>query len=738
MASVAQAVTTVTFPDANLEAAVRSALAKPTGAITDVDMQTLTTFNASNDSIVQLDGLQYATNLTSLTLDNNPIATITPVAQLTSLTHLSFDTCQVIDVTPLAGLTNLTYLDLFWNQLTDITPLAGLTNLATGGPGALLLNYNNLDLTDGKPAWTTISTLDPAGTWIWWAPQNYPSTTIHGIPTGWVNVDVSASLTATDNNGGNDPLTTYYALDGGSTTLYSPGTTLTVSAEGTTTISYFTHDSSDNGVGSASGETEPTRTATVLIDKTAPSVLGATTTLPNSAGWFNTPVTVHFTATDALSGVASISPDVLLSSDAASQTASGDATDVAGNNATATVSDINIDTQPPTTTDDHATTYTAGATISLSATDTLSGVAATNWSLDGVPGSGTLVTTSVLGNHALAYASTDFAGNTETTHNVTFAVVTAASEDIQGISRYDTAIAASRSSFATGSVTTVVLATGADFPDALSAGPLAGAYGSPVLLTMPNTLLTTVADEITRLGATDAVVVGGTGAVSSTVFDSLVTQLGVGHVSRLAGATRYGTAALVAERIKAVHPLDGTVFIATGLNYPDALAGGPDAWARVRPILLVNGSTVPTETLNEITSLAATRAVVLGGTGAVPDSAANAVQAQLVGQAPPVRLAGVTRYGTAAEVASWSAGGEGLAWTSCGIATGASFADALGGGPAMGSIGGPMMLTAPTTLPTETQTALTAHKSTLGLIRFFGGSGAISPAVRTAVMNALL
>jgi putative cell wall-binding protein len=306
-----------------------------------------------------------------------------------------------------------------------------------------------------------------------------------------------------------------------------------------------------------------------------------------------------------------------------------------------------------------------------------------------------------------------------------------------GTTRYDTALATSRSSFETDSVETVVLATGADFPDALAAGPLAGAYNAPVLLTMPGGLPAGVAAEITRLGATDVVIVGGTGAVSPAVFNTLEAQLGAGHVTRIAGASRYQTAALVAEKINEVRPLDGTIFIATGMNYPDALAAGPDAWAQARPILLVKGATAPPETLAEIESLGADRAVVLGGTGAVSQAAANAVQAKLTGDQTVERIAGASRYDTAARVAAWSAAGEGLSWNTVGLATGGSFADALGGGPSVGKAGGVMLLTQSQTLSPPASAALTTHKLDIFTVRFYGGTGAVSTAVRNAAAAAL-
>ncbi len=283
-------------------------------------------------------------------------------------------------------------------------------------------------------------------------------------------------------------------------------------------------------------------------------------------------------------------------------------------------------------------------------------------------------------------------------------------------------------------VDTVVIATGEDFADALCASPLAGAYGSPVLLTKTDTLPPDVAAEITRLGATHAVVVGGSAAVSGEVFHHLVGMLGTGNVTRIAGTTRYGTAAQVAERVKALHPLDGTVFIATGQGYPDALAAGPDAWKAGRPILLVGDTAVPSETTSELASLAATRAVVLGGVGVIPDTVAESVKEELAGPQTLVRLAGIDRYGTASEVASWSAGGEGLNWKTVGVASGETFADALGGGPAVGRWGGVLLLARAASLPTPTADALTANRPVIEEVRFFGGTGAISADVRTSIM----
>jgi hypothetical protein len=93
-----------------------------------------------------------------------------------------------------------------------------------------------------------------------------------------------------------------------------------------------------------------TDAAAVKLDKTAPTVGGKATTAPNEAGWYNGPVAVHFTCDDKLAGVATCPADQTVTTDGANQTATGAATDKAGNTAQATVGGLNIDTAAPTIT----------------------------------------------------------------------------------------------------------------------------------------------------------------------------------------------------------------------------------------------------------------------------------------------------------------------------------------------------------------------------------------------------
>jgi len=96
----------------------------------------------------------------------------------------------------------------------------------------------------------------------------------------------------------------------------------------------------------------------INIDKTPPTISGARDIPANSRGWNNTDVAVIWTCTDALSGVDTCPTPTTVFAEGASQTVSGTATDRAGNSASSTVGNINIDKTPPRLTDCRATDIT--------------------------------------------------------------------------------------------------------------------------------------------------------------------------------------------------------------------------------------------------------------------------------------------------------------------------------------------------------------------------------------------
>ena len=196
--------------------------------------------------------------------------------------------------------------------------------------------------------------------------------------------------------------------------------------------------------------------------------------------------------------------------------------------------------------------------------------------------------------------------------------------------------------------------------------------------------------------------------------------------TRLAGASRYATAASIATT---TFTTSDTVLVASGLNFPDALAGNYLAGFKGAPILLVAPDSVPTETSDALTKLAAKNVIILGGTSAV----SAGVQTTLSAKYAVTRVAGSDRYATAkaiAETAGVTVGTVGGVKTAI-LASGKSFADALTAGPLGYAKQFPVEITDPAKLSADTKAAFTD----LGIknVIIVGGSVAVSAAVELEV-----
>ena len=191
---------------------------------------------------------------------------------------------------------------------------------------------------------------------------------------------------------------------------------------------------------------------------------------------------------------------------------------------------------------------------------------------------------------------------------------------IAGTDRYETAAAVSAATFVPG-VAAAFVATGESFPDALSAGPAAIRNRGPVLLTTRGSLPQVVRDELARLQPQRIYLLGGGAAVTSAVGQALQAYTD-GPVVRLSGADRFATAVAVSRTFFSRPP---AVYLATGFNFPDALAAVPAAGRVGAPLLLVGPSTVPTVVRDELTRLFPPRCYLIGGTTVI----GNAVVTQL-------------------------------------------------------------------------------------------------------------
>ncbi|MCY7298110.1 MAG: cell wall-binding repeat-containing protein, partial [Ilumatobacteraceae bacterium] len=191
---------------------------------------------------------------------------------------------------------------------------------------------------------------------------------------------------------------------------------------------------------------------------------------------------------------------------------------------------------------------------------------------------------------------------------------------VAGTDRYSTSIALARYAFGTAGASTAYIATGNAFPDAMSAGAAAGSSNGPVILVNGSA---STADSATRsllsdLRTSKVKVIGGTAAVSA----GIATSLGSGGktVTRLSGSDRFETS--IATNANAFTS-SSTVYLATGYNYPDALAGSVLAGAQPAPMFVVPTTCVPSGVLAQIDAVGATDVVLLGGTTALQTGVAN-------------------------------------------------------------------------------------------------------------------
>ncbi|WP_428121438.1 cell wall-binding repeat-containing protein [Candidatus Poriferisodalis sp.] len=127
----------------------------------------------------------------------------------------------------------------------------------------------------------------------------------------------------------------------------------------------------------------------------------------------------------------------------------------------------------------------------------------------------------------------------------------------------------------TGTVDTVIIASGRRFPDALAASALAGSQNAPILLTEPNTLSKPVADYIKRHSISRVYIVGGTAAAATRVENAIDDLTSVRQIIRLGGADRYETSVKIAEAVGGAANFCGTtrrtILLATGEEFADAL-----------------------------------------------------------------------------------------------------------------------------------------------------------------------
>lgn len=237
------------------------------------------------------------------------------------------------------------------------------------------------------------------------------------------------------------------------------------------------------------------------------------------------------------------------------------------------------------------------------------------------------------------------------------------------------------------SARTVMIASSAGFADALAGVPLAHALNAPILLVNGSKVDPATAGEIKRLGAHNAIILGGTSAVSSAL-EAELTDMGM-SVTRICGDSRFETAEKIADAMnKAGAVKSGTAFFVNAYNYPDALAVSSIAAITGSPILYAPADGAITDgTVACAEKLELDAAVIIGGKAAINDKVQSSISSCGLSTS---RVGGANRYETAVKISEKYAGvfsGK----TVC-FATGRNFPDALAGGVLAAKLKAPVVL----------------------------------------------
>lgn len=275
-------------------------------------------------------------------------------------------------------------------------------------------------------------------------------------------------------------------------------------------------------------------------------------------------------------------------------------------------------------------------------------------------------------------------------------------------------------------VPVVYVASGFNFPDALTAGPAAALDDGVVLLVRPDAIPAAVAEELGRLRPQRIVVAGGPASVSPAVFDDLSRFVpSSSDVVRANGVDRYEASRAVVRGAFSETGSDVAI-ISTGANFPDALSAGPAAASQEAPVILVNGSasSIDSATRDLLDDLNVTSVYIAGGTASVSTGIESSLKS-LLGSANVERFAGADRFEVGVLISQEFFPSAEYTF----VATGYKFPDALTGGPLAAAFGGPLYLSPPECLPADV--AFDILDLDAQSITLLGGPASLTPAIES-------
>jgi putative cell wall-binding protein len=289
---------------------------------------------------------------------------------------------------------------------------------------------------------------------------------------------------------------------------------------------------------------------------------------------------------------------------------------------------------------------------------------------------------------------------------------------LAGQTRIDTALSIAKATYPD-KVTNAVLTRADDYPDALAGSVLAYQLDAPILLVgRPEADQEKVIDYLkSNLKPEGTVyILGGTDVVGSGIEDK-IQDSGFNHITRIAGETRYETAA---EIVKQLNVKTGTpIVLASGENYPDALAVSSIAAQNQFPILLVQKDGIGDAVNQKIAAIKPSKVYIIGLEGAISEAVeSQAAEISGLGAKDIIRIGGADRYATSLAIAEYfNLGSQAVC-----IATGNDFPDALAGSVYAAKHKAPIILTGRNL---SERIADYVKSMKLAKITIFGGEGVV-------------
>lgn len=299
---------------------------------------------------------------------------------------------------------------------------------------------------------------------------------------------------------------------------------------------------------------------------------------------------------------------------------------------------------------------------------------------------------------------------------------------LAGLNRVGTAVEAAKKAYPVVSPA-VVLARKDAFPDALCGAPLAHAYRAPILLVSTDKLDAETRAEIQRLRPSRVLVLGGTASISDTTVEEVRIALKEASpkITRLDGADRYETSARIAEELRQLKGSPSEVVLASGADFPDALAASPYAARTGEPIILTRPDSVTQATYDALRASGARDVYIVGGEAAVSGDVEDVLERRgyVVG-----RAAGANRYETARLIVERGLREEIFGMQRFVVASGETFPDAMTGGVLAARVNGPLLLTRSTgSLSDPTRYLVDRYAERVLDVYVMGGAAAIDESV---------